>query len=495
MSTRINRLWSARGVASSVLAAAAALVPALVITPTASAGAPALAAWSGPEDATEATLIFRNGNQITGEVVSETDTKIRIKGRLHGIPFETEYDKSEILEVKRTAIKAGGGGDAKAAPGDPADLIRGAAPKPVDSDGKSRVYVVEMTGVFGEDISQTPVRRAVRDAKAQNADTLIFILENKWSDELGMPLPDYQDASNELFRAEDLTPIFADEIPHLWGDAPPKIIFWVKQAMGGAAFLTFVSPTIYMSSDARIGGIGSMARLYEGVGDKVVQQKLYSARLGHAEGWAVRGGYSPKIIRALSITEYVLSVKITGSGPEFYERLADPLKGEILLADDGNEEAGRRDSAYELIRGNGNDTLTLKADIARDIRVSKGTVDTLDALLHELDIERSHVRVDARSKRITDGWKDELRDAKRSVRRLLEEYAGVRVQPPGDFDARTKARNTQRQKLEQTLSLLRRYEEGMTARWRQQNQVPPNVVIESMIDDIKRAQLADRPDR
>ncbi|MFN5945736.1 MAG: hypothetical protein ACK46I_11695, partial [Phycisphaerae bacterium] len=68
-----------------------------------------------PDESTQDTLIFRNGNVLKGTIVSETDTSIRFKSEVAGLALETEYSRELILEVKRATKKADATKDAKPA--------------------------------------------------------------------------------------------------------------------------------------------------------------------------------------------------------------------------------------------------------------------------------------------------------------------------------------------------------------------------------------------
>ncbi len=467
-------------VAAGIVAAAA---PASV--------ASAEAALSGDE------LIFKDGKTLTGTIVSETETKIRFKGAVAGIPFEAEYDKADLLTIKRAAD--GGGKDpsvkdpavkdpAVKSPsplGDPSSTLR--VPTVETTPGEPVVYIIELKGDFGEDISETPIRQAVKDARRLNANHLIFILDSKWEDEIGQKLSDDTASFDQIFRAEKMTPIFAEEIPRDF-EPDPTVVFWVKEAMGGASMLPFVCKNIYMAPKARIGGLGNLTRAFGGMGDEVVRQKQYSLRLAHAEGWVNVGGYDVRLMRALAAIEYVLSVRFEGGRPVYIEAMPDPLKGEILLTDDGKDE--RMDAAVERVRGDGNDVLTLNADLAQQLLVSKGTVSTLDELYFQLGIERTKRVVPGRSRAITEGWARDVDDAKKRIRRLWEEFGEVQVQ--GDYQERSQARATQLRKIDDIIGIGRRFEESITGRFYQQYQIPMEPQLNQLKEQIKLAQVADR---
>jgi len=436
-------------------------------------------------------ITFRNGNTVEGEIIEETARTVKIRVTIHGISTVTTYEKSDILVIKRDAggeeeperteevngSEMAGRADGENESSAGADAAR---------EGAARVYVVELDGWFGRDISQTPIRKAVEDAYSNDADHLVFVLDNIWKRNEIEERLDQEFANFDMFfRAQALYPIFTRDIPMMWDD-PPKVVFWVKQAMGGAAFLPLISKNIYFAPDARMGGIGNLSRILEGV-DEVVRQKQISLRINEAIGAASIGGYPAELVRAMAEVERVYSYRIENGEPVIVEGYPNPARGEVLLTDDGEDE--NTDTIQAVVRGQGNDVLTLSAELARKLGVSDGTVSTIDDLLFALGVARNHVRVDDRADRIMDGWERSLTAAERQLRELAETYQETQVQ--GDYSERTRARGVQRRTLEKMMSILRRYEEAINPR---QLGVPTIAEIRQLIEQIKMQQLADEDD-
>ena len=441
------------------------------------------------------TIIFRDGRKVEGKIIEENETTVKINVMVAGLSAETSYDKANILLIEygddddEVVEEVKPGAKAAAAPKRNADVPR---------EGAKSVYVLNLTGEFGRDISQTPIRDAMEDAKSKEADYVICVLDNDWSFALvgGMAeedLPDDANAFDQLWRAEDMDPIFTDEIEREW-EKKPTVVFWIKQAMGGAAFLPFNCPNIYFASDARMGGIGNLTYMFGSTGDEVVRQKQYSLRLGHAKGMANRGGYDTKIVEAMTIFEKAYCYKMDRGKAIIYDRMPESAD-EHLLAEDGTDER-YRDTIQELARGQGNDTLTLNAKVARDLGLSKGTVDTLDDLLFELGIERNSViisKADATddeptsaSDRIMSKWSDACDNAERDMRRLWREYGQIQV--AGDYRERQAARGRQIRTLENIIRLIKRYGEAV---FPQGVGVPPQSILETIIEQIRLEMLRD----
>jgi hypothetical protein len=288
-----------------------------------------------------------------------------------------------------------------------------------------------------------------------------------------------------------MDPIFTDEIEREW-DKKPTVVFWIKQAMGGAAFLPFNCPNIYFASDARMGGIGDLTYMFGSMGDEVVRQKQYSLRLGHAKGMANKGGYDTMIVEAMTIFEKAYCYKMDRGKAIIYDRMPESAD-EHLLAENGVES---RDNIQQLARGEGNDTLTLNAKVARDLGLSKATVDTLDDLLFELGIERTSVIVSkanatdenptTASDRIMTKWSDSCDDAERDMRRLWREYAQIQV--AGEYRERQAARGRQIRTLENIIKLIKRYGEAVNPR---AVGVPDQSILETIIEQIRLEMLRD----
>ncbi|MFA6044881.1 MAG: hypothetical protein WC718_07845 [Phycisphaerales bacterium] len=474
--------WSLIGVCGLAIAAA---------TPTLSAAQGEKAqpgtmdkAATPKADEKNVMLIFRDGHTLKGVLTGETPTTVQLKGKVAGIAFETQYQKSNILDIKRGVTLDDAPADDKSSP------VMADATPPVSADGKQKYYWIELAGRFGEDISQTPIREAVADAKKNAADIIIMKINADFSQPGGLKQLDNDFAQfDELFRAEQIVPVFAEEIPREW-TKKPRIAMWVKQAMAGAAFMPFIVPELYFTSDGRVGGLGNLSHLYDGVGDDVVREKQRSLRLGHAEGWAIRGGYDYRLIRAMARVEYVLSVRYVNGKPELFEGYPQN-PGEELLTDDGKD--ANEDTDAQRVSANGNDVLTLDASTAKKLGISKGTIDTKDDLLIAMGIDRSAVEDSGRSKYIMTSWVDGLDATHRTLRNLREDVDRVQVAAPADYAARTKARGRRTRLWNDIKAAIKgRYEEALTQRWLRQNGIPPEDVINTYIEQIKIEQQKDK---
>jgi hypothetical protein len=431
------------------------------------------------------TLILRSGNIVKGKVIEEKADEIIFEVDVAGIKSKTSYKRAEILAVNKAAAS----GETPAAPasGEPAGKTA-PAPAAAANEGAQKVYFLELEGWFGEDISQTPIRQAMADAKKNEVDYIIISINNDWSMERFGDLGDIKDdvgQFDQFWRALEIDPIFGHEIPQ-WPKAP-KVVFWVKKAMGGAAFLPLGCKDIYFASEGKMGGIGHLDKMFGSTGDEVVRQKQYSLRVVTAQGIAIRAGHDPKLVKAMAEDEYILSVKYEGGAPVYLERMPES-PDEELLTDDAKDE--RRDDIVKLARGEGNDCLTLTAEKAQRLGVSKGTVDTLDDLLFQLGIARNHQIVNGQAKNIQKTWISGLESAKRRLQKLWEDYGEVEVAAPGEYPQRTQARGRQKSIINEMQALLTRYKEAINAN---QIEVPDYNQLEEMKRLIELDQLRDKP--
>lgn len=358
----------------------------------------------------------------------------------------------------------------------------GARDEAVDT---KKVYVLELKGQFGQEISQTPIRAAIADAKRHQPDYLIVVMDNDFSRMEGLDqiADDEIGFFDQLFRAEDMDPIFTREIP-MW-EKPPEVVFWVKKAMGGAAFLPLVCPNIYFSPEGKMGGVGGVEKMMKGAGDEVVIQKQLSLRLKHAEGMAITGGYPAELINAMSLDSYILSVGFDGDEPIFLERMPEN-NSEELLTDDGIDANADTDAAKA--RGEGNDVLTVNAEIARKLRVSKGTVATLDDLLFELGIARNHEVVKGRSEAVMKQWADGIADYRRDLTALFRDYEQIPIEGQTPRE-RNQQRGKKINRLEDMKRIVKKYEEAMNPR---RYGLPAYEELELMISNLRTEMLRDK---
>jgi hypothetical protein len=415
---------------------------------------------------TQDVLIFRNGTVKYGKIVSETSTLVVFKGSAAGIEYETDFPKADILDIKRN-VEVKDSAAAKAEPeGTVARKDTKAEATPDDGVTRSKYYWVELKGDLGGEISQTPVRKALIDARDNNAETIIFHLDATFTDPRGREKNDFEGDFDKLGRATAINQVMVNEAPVIFeGRKFPRIVFWVKRAMGGAAYLPLVSKEVYFHPDGKLGGIGNLDIMMKGH-ERVVEKQI-SLRLQRAAGWANVGGYPELLVRGLALRRTVLSVRYADGKPILFEGYPKEA-GEELLSDSG--EDNETDTIDALARGEGDDALTLDAATAKRIGFSKGTAETNDELLYLLGLERAGLLVKGRSEQITKDWARGLDNAMVQITKTFEELADIRIE--GDRTQRNRLRSTQIAKLERLKSLLNQWGEGLDMYWMYQNRIP-----------------------
>lgn len=450
-------------------------------TPAGDAKGDAKAAAKAPEKAAPKgdRVTLRDGTVVEGTVLEETDALVKVRATIAGIKSEATFQKADVLTVERGVVTAAEEKGAEPAAGD----ANPAAKLPDDEasePGVTRVYHIKLTGEFGSQISQTPLKNALKDAKKQNVQLIVIELKNDWSvekDEERDQEGKEQSKIDEAFRSLDIAPIFTEELQREWPDHP-KVVMWVRQAMGGAAFMPLVSRNIYMSSDARIGGLGRIEELFKS-GDKVVIEKQMSLRLGRAEGLAIEGGIDPRIARAMALGDMVLSYRIVGGKAELLDRMPE-ADGEVLLTDDGKE--GNADTMEQMARDEGNDVLTLDADTAFKLGISKGTVDSFEDLMTQLGVGRTYRAITKQPDAIMEQWRDRLASARREIPRLWREYNEAQA-PANSTDPARQTLSMRMAKLNELIALIKRWEEAIP--YPQVLGVPARAQLETLLQQHK----------
>ncbi|HVZ93116.1 MAG TPA: hypothetical protein VG797_01255 [Phycisphaerales bacterium] len=363
---------------------------------------------SAPEKKTRDILILKSGKTVEGKILEETATTVKFEVRLGGIKAPTTYEKTDILEVKRgvaddspeiatKATSTSGSSRAKEKEKDRA---------PTGDENAKKIYLVELKGKWGQDVSETPLAKVMEDVERVNPDIVVVKIKS------GSQLQDEEIAEDDfdnLFRTEKMAPVFEKAMI----EKGRRVVFWVDIAQGGAAFLPFVSPEIYFTSEGWLGGIGDLGDF--NIGDHMVNEKQISLRLGHAEGFFIKGGYAPELVRAMSRADYWMYVRFSGGKPEYYmDRELTQAEvtdgGWTMLSDDG--KGPHKDKTR--VGGLGDDTLTLHSEMALRLGVSKGTTDSMDELADKLGIGTNYLVLkdkETRGPQILKDWRDDIADA------------------------------------------------------------------------------------
>jgi hypothetical protein len=504
--------WSPRRVFGKTLAmsaAAASLVLLAGLTP-ASATAEAHVQDSVDEQASasEDVLVLKNGRQIRGEILEETDTQVKINMRFGSFRQVTTYEKSEILQIRRgVSMPAEGETEGSGSDVNDPDFSGLGTDKTPDlpedvNEDTTIIYPVTLSGQLQFDVTPTPMRDIFADADrvfddlvevpASGGGTKMVVREDKRDKHIVLFKLDglqTQPVFDGYRFAESLVPIIKEE-----KRKGRRIVFWVEEAIGGGAVLPLVAEEIYWTTDGIAGGVGGLDEF--DIGEDVVDEKQISLRLGHVEGIALEGGYGQvgvDIVRAMARDQFWLFARMIGGKPQTLLEVPDEGDGGgwFMLSDDAD---GDNEDPEEALRGN--DGLTLEADWALRLGVAKDIADTIEDIAYSMRVFRNYHVLDddvTRADEILADWKAAIRqwaekafpgNQQQRPGELWREYAEIEV--AGDFKDRTRARGQRIRLLEQIMSLTKRYAEA----------VDPggNLVaqLETMINEIKLEQENDR---
>lgn len=457
------------------------------------------------------SIIFNNGNKVEGIIIEETDASVKFLVIVGTLRSEATYNKADILDIKRNEFAPAAKDEKKDEKKEETKPEMAAAATPtddltiVDRDGKAippgttKIYVVEFGGEFGRDISKTPMKLLVDDIARIQPEVLIVRFNHDRFVQDGQEIDFMHEGSEgqvyqQLETAGELDTLLGNRIR----DDPafkvkPRQVAWIRTALGGGAFMPFVFPEIYFTSDGYHGGIGGLDFLFKGVGSEVAQRKQQSLRLARAIGLAEKGGHDKRIMRAMTWSAYVLSYQIVGGQVKYLEDKMPEGPEWFLLKDDGIVEESHRDTAADRVRMKGNDLLTLDAKTAFDIGFSKGTADNLDELLSKMGITRNYAIVKNKGGQILRAWHVDVIKAEGDMRKLIRDYQGVEVKAPGQYEQRTAARGQRKGYLRQMQSIVEKYRESLDPR----NMGTPDAdqflnQLDVLISQIDTAQKLDR---
>lgn len=446
------------------LAKAAALtmgVAGLALTAApAAAAAPDLAMSFAAEPTHE--ILLTTGQAVKVEIVKENDSEVETVLWVGTMSAKKTYQRSEIISITELSqtVEA-----SSTSAGTFERTEKGESEIP---ENATRVFVMNLEGVFGWDISKTPVKKALDEAREMNADVIVVKCNNNWKRFAGFDEERYDDEGSvqQFSTAQDIATVFSEEMRAEWADQP-QVVFWIDRAMSGMAFLPLIKEDIYFTSEGRLGGVGNLEGLFDGVGDTAPQKKQESLRRGRMEGMAIEGGHDFRLVRAMVEKSYVLSYKIQNGEAVLLE--GEAPGGWNLMTDDGEGE--NQDTDVDMARNLGNDSLTFDSDLAYKVGFSKGTADDLDDLFFEMGIEdTAYVLDDADEDSQSDAaaremtrWSEGVVRADRKLARLQYDIANVQVRQmrndPDGSKARNAARGQQKRLISEAIRLLNQYGE------------------------------------
>lgn len=376
-----------------------------------------------------------------------------------------------------------------ASPAGDAKVEKNAAGEPVNADTK-RVYLVNFQGEFARDVSGTPFKQLWADIKKVQPDILVFKIDFQFKvyGEQHDAVENDPRALYQLDQALELVTFLRNDLANdpAWVKKP-RIVMWVKRALGGSAFLPFSVPDVYFTSDGIVGGIGGLERMAATMQDQRVKEKMWGIRRAQCMSLAQMGGHDDRLMRAMIEYRFKLSVDFVGGDPVYHE----DYSGEVILKEDITEDETRKDTLEQIARFQGNDTLTMRTDIALKLKFAKGRADTLEEIMYHLGYERNYVVTEGRGKRILDNWSNDLRKAERDIIQLWNDFTDIQVtgQTPAE---RNQRRGAQIGVLKKIQVLLGRFKEAIDPRAIQGAPENWETRLDVMIEQIRQQMRNDK---
>jgi len=293
------------------LAIAGALggLAALGFAPSATSAAPVAASFD-----TEDVLYLEDGRVLRGRIVSEERLTIRFEVIDRTLNQRTTITvfKDKILKMERgvevaveTLEPAGaetGGAEATESTSKPAEPIDPSVPS---------IYVIPMKGKMGTDIRPEIYPEIIEDVKKHDPTLVVYEFESNAMEEI-----DYWNEGlvPEYYDFEDYRVILTQFKQGLRNY--PQVM-WVRNSIGVGCVLSLGWETIYMSEDARLGGLVFVDALTAGWQDQDVRAKMQAAWSGIVKGFMEHGKHDLNLGHALMFNEAQLSASFRGRKVEW----------------------------------------------------------------------------------------------------------------------------------------------------------------------------------
>ncbi|MFO0873797.1 MAG: hypothetical protein U0575_07470 [Phycisphaerales bacterium] len=270
----------------------------------------------------------------------------------------------------------------------PAAASAAAAPKAGSpDDGVPDIYFVPIKGQMGTDVHINVYKDVVKDIKAKKPDLVVFVM-NCADENNNYYLPDDDPVERSKLMLTEFRDI-AEMLHNELRDIPQAM--WIDDSLGFSSLLAMAWPDIYMTSTARLGGLGRVMEPIARWKDPDVRPKMLAAVTGICKGFFELGGWPQELGEAMMRPEKFLSVSFEGRTLKWAN---DTAGGWVI---DGNDKAAARFSAQ----------------LAEDIGLCKGIADSKDDLAFLMGY-REWREVPGGEKIVDDyieGWRRSLKQA------------------------------------------------------------------------------------
>lgn len=457
------------------------------------------------------TVVLRTtGKKVQGKILELTEDEVKMTVIVAGISASQTYKRSDVIAISFGEPLAETGMTKKTADEAGAAKTKQRAQDKVFDD-TTKFYLVDLEGEFGRHISETPIRDLFEDVD-ETFDDLVwddrtrqYVVDPNVRDQHVVVLridntSDAFDVFQTIIRAESIYPI----VEHERVAKGRRVIVWAEDIRGGAIFLALSCPEIYFMRNATMA-MGDALDLDEfDSGDDMVDEKLISARLGHAIGAVNVGGYeyADIITRALIRGKHWLSLRTEG-GRAYLTDMEPPADSYVdedktvwqhdgytweVLTDSGEGTFDDDDEALFV-----NDLLIIDFGLASTLGISKGLAETVEDLAVRLGVEDNYTVLEEHGgRKAMEKWSDGIERALDLVGQdqnrfgrvrgsLIRELQGIEVK--GEWDDRRKARGRQMSIYKQIISTLTQFEEALDPRGQQRSQL--RMLIEQIRNDIE----------
>ena len=427
-----------------LIAALAALAVALAVVPA--------NAVVGDDATTEDVLYMSDGRELRGHILSETDNAVifEVIDRRLNLRSTRAFPREEIAYIERgVAIQIAAAPDRTRAPkrtatsetdGRGGDTRFGRVLSDRQNLDAPGVYIIPMKGQLGTDIHPSVYKKVADDVRALKPDLIVIIMDCKDADDLMIPLNDATEQGLFMHHEyREIVNLFRDELREF-----PQVM-WVEDSVGFSSLVAMAWDNVYMTPEARLGGLQRVSKLAGGWSDPDVAAKMMAAWTGIGRSFLEYGGYAKELAEAMMRPEYALSASFKGR--EVVWSLNDA--GEFLV--DGDDE----------------ETLGFRAKAAEDLLVSEGTAENLDDLAFLIGYREYRV-LDGKGETIVEDYVQDWRQTFAHTEELMQDYGQHRGWASGDETLRWLGRC--KRDLENIIRAMERYD-AVEIRWRTDHNV------------------------
>ncbi len=293
-------------------------------------------------------VTLKDGTVVDGTIVQEIDGSVWINVKDGSREREQFYTSVQVEKIERN-VEAEGAGTPKpeTKPGEKPSASAPAASKGAD-EGKPadpavpasnvrRIAVItlgeggdkDMVGVY---MVADVLKRAIPELEKERVTDVVFRVNS---------------GGGMLLEIQKLSDVIHEEYKPRF-----RVVGWIESAISAAAMTAHCMPEIFFMSKGNYGACTGWFGALQAVEGRDLEEVLYMM-----ERISARGGYDPKIMRAMQIEE-PLSATISATGDVTWYQ---------------NEEG-------EIIVNRKGKILTFTADQAKQLGFSKGTADSIDEL-------------------------------------------------------------------------------------------------------------------